>query len=138
EGKPETVVTKPDLKLEPGRPNDDCKDRVDADLHEIGVDKPRYLLLEIRKDNEGGRVLLNRRYPSRQVPPGEYMRVQDGFDEIRNMAYVNVWHLKSDPVSGPSDVTVSLGGQILSRSLDRGEAEQWWRIFPQPPPPVLW
>lgn len=136
EGKDETFVTKPDLKLEAGRPNDEIRDRVDTDLHEIPVTQPRYLVLEIRKDNESGRVLFRRRYPFRQVTPAEYMRVQQGFDEVMNMAYVNVWHLQSDPVSGPSELTVMLGGQSLSSTLDRGKAEQWWRVYPQPPPPV--
>jgi hypothetical protein len=138
EGKDDTFVTKKDVKLEPGRPNDEISDRVDTDLHEIPVEKPRYLILEIRKDNETGRVLFTRRYPFRQVLPAEFIRVQDGFDEVQNMAYVNVWHLKSDPVSGPSDVTVALDGQSLSTTLDRGGAEQWWRIYPKPPLPVFW
>ncbi|AGA26729.1 hypothetical protein [Singulisphaera acidiphila] len=138
EGKDETFVTRKDVKLEPGRPNDEIGDRVDTDLHEIPFDKARYLVLEIRKDTEMGRVLFKRRYPFRQVAPSQYMRVQDGFDEVQNMAYVNVWHLKSDPVSGPSDVTVSLDGQSIATTLDRGGAEQWWRIYPKPPLPVFW
>ncbi|SIO61692.1 hypothetical protein SAMN05444166_6828 [Singulisphaera sp. GP187] len=133
-----TFVTRKDVKLEPGRPNDEIGDRVDTDSHEISLDKPRYLVLEIRKDTEMGRVLFKRRYPFRQIAPSQYIRVQDGFDEVQNMAYVNVWHLKSDPVCGPSDVIVTLDGQTIKTTLDRGAAEQWWRIYPKPPLPVAW
>ncbi|WP_406695968.1 hypothetical protein V5E97_33745 [Singulisphaera sp. Ch08] len=138
EGIEGTFVTRKDVKLEPGRPNDEIGDRVDTDSHEIPLEKPRYLVLEIRKDNEMGRVLFKRRYPFRQIAPSQYIRVQDGYDEAQNMAYVNVWHLKSDPVCGPSDVIVTLDGQSIKTTLDRGAAEQWWRIYPKPPLPVAW
>lgn len=133
-----SYVTRENIKLEPGKPNEEIGDRVETDKHEIPVDKPRYLVLEIRKDNEQGRVLFKRRYPFRQILPAQFIRVEDGFDPVDNKAYVNVWHLKSDPVCGPSEVTVSLDGQALTTVLNRGAAEQWWRYYPKPPLPVAW
>ncbi len=125
------------IKLEPGKLNEEIGDRAETDKHEIPVDKPRYLVLEIRKDNEQGRVLFKRRYPFRQIPPGPvHPLVEDGFDPVDNTAYVNVWHSKSDSVCGPSEVTVSLDGQALTTVLNRGAAEQWWRYYPKPPLPV--
>ena len=139
EGIDVSFVTRENIKLEPGRPNEEIGDRVETDKHEIPVDKPRYLVLEIRKDNEQGRVLFKRRYPFRQILPAQFIRVEDGFDPADNKAYVNVWHLKSDPVCGPSEVTVTLDGQKpYTAILNRGAGEQWWRIYPKPPLPVSW
>lgn len=41
-------------------------------------------------------------------------------------------------VNGPFDITVNLDGQSIMTTLDRGGAEQWWRIYPKPPLPVFW
>src|SRR5262249_15989997 len=81
---------------------------------------------------------VRRPLPSHQIPPIADIPVQHGYDELTNMAYVNVWHLNSGPVSGPSELTVTLGGGSLSDTLDRGKAQQWWRFYPQPPLPILW
>jgi hypothetical protein len=139
-------LTVKNVTLMPGRNNTEVEFVVDSGRNQFSDDRPREYLVEIYPEKDikakDGKAtpLYRNQFPFRVLKPEEILAIEfAGFVAEEGVVYVVVRHLVSDPVSGPVDVAVTIGGNTpgTHKQLRRGQTEFWWVSYPAEPPPKI-
>jgi len=109
------------LEFTTKKPFDEITDEVSS--QEVPVDRPKSLSVTVTKEGETT-PLSRRNFQFQQVVPKEYFAVVPRFSPAEESFTLDVRRLRSDPVTGPVPVNVSIAGQTRQHIFQRaGESK---------------
>jgi hypothetical protein len=108
------------LELTAQKSSDEVTDSVSS--QEVRVDRPKGLTVTVAREGET-KPLSRRVFQFYQILPKDYMAVVPNYNPANDRFSLEVKRLKSDPVTGPVPVNVTVAGQAMKHTFQRGESK---------------
>jgi hypothetical protein len=123
------------LDLSPQKSTDEVTDSVSS--QEVPVDRPKGMTVTVTREGET-KPLSRRVFRFYQVLPKDYISVVPNYSPANDRFTIDVKRLQSDPVTGPVPVAVSIAGQTMKHTFQRGETKIFSYVVSNPAATIPW